>query len=498
MERMNRPYTALLVIALLMSAGLDSPLAVAPAPPVSIRLPDIGDPSQLIYSPTDDQRLGKQFMRSLHKSVKFSEHPQVQAYVEDLGQRLVAATGDGTRPFSFFVISDPSVNAFAGPGGNIGLHSGLILTSRTESELASVVAHEIAHVTQNHLARRFEVAEKMSLPAAAALLAAIVVGAATSPSAGAAAAATIQAGLVQRQIDFTRANEQEADRLGFELLANAGFEAAAMPVFLGRLQRANQIRDVKLPEYLRTHPITSNRIADIEARISDLPKQWIAPSERFHLVRERLRNEASVDPHEDIREYRDVLRSGRTASETASRFGLALALLRAGELSAARKQATALRRQAPEQIAFAVLEAEVLSADGQYARAAASLKELAQLHPDNVEVALPRARALLISGQPKAARGALETLISRGRTDLGTFRLLAQAEAEAGNPALSHWYEAGIQYALGNTESAVRQLEIASRERGLDFPVRQQIEARLKAYKEVLEAERKDKGHGGA
>jgi predicted Zn-dependent protease len=197
-------------------------------------LPDIGDPSGSAVSPEQERRLGEALLRQLRRGEYILNDPEAEAYVQSLGFRLAAQGTNVNQPFDFFLVQDPAINAFAAPGGFIGMHTGTILVAETESELAGVLAHEIAHVSQKHMARAFEQASQLSIPMAAAMLGAILLGT-QNPQAGQAAIAAVAASNVQLQIDFTRANEEEADRIGMQLLSHAGFDPRGLPAFFERL-----------------------------------------------------------------------------------------------------------------------------------------------------------------------------------------------------------------------------------------------------------------------
>ncbi|MDH3872013.1 MAG: M48 family metalloprotease, partial [Gammaproteobacteria bacterium] len=251
-------------------------------------LPSIGDSSGSVISPEQEQQLGAAFMRQLRSSGIILEDLEITNYIESLGQRLTVNSEDPARRFTFFVVNEPSINAFAGPGGYIGIHTGLILASESESELAGVLAHEIAHVTQRHLARAYEASERLSLPTMAAMLAAILVASQHS-EAGQAAMAAVSAGGMQYQIDFTRANEKEADRVGIQTLALAGLDPFGMPRFFERLQKNSRLYGSRPPEFLSTHPVTTDRIAEATSRAERHTASKQGDSLDFQLVRAKLR-----------------------------------------------------------------------------------------------------------------------------------------------------------------------------------------------------------------
>lgn len=216
-------------LAIIMLASLSWPISLIQA--ANIALPEIGDSAGALISPQEEYRIGQAFFWRIQQSTDLIDDPEVNSYLQSLGYRLVANSGSPHLAFTFFMVPDPSINAFAAPGGFIGTHSGLLLASHSEDELASVLAHEIAHVTQRHLLRGFENQKNMSVPMTAAMIAAALL-AALDPKAGSAAIMAVQAGGVQMQIDTTRAHEKEADNLGMVNLVNSGFDANAMPSFL--------------------------------------------------------------------------------------------------------------------------------------------------------------------------------------------------------------------------------------------------------------------------
>src|SRR3982751_2700268 len=260
-------------------------------------LPDIGSPASSSLSLEDEHHIGLQVVRQLRDEGQIIEDPEATEYLQALGSRIVAqATGDSAQTFSFFFVQDNTINAFALPGGFIGVNYGLVLATRNESQLAGVLAHEIAHVTQRHIARRVRAQGRQSIATMAGILAAILIGAATGSSDATMAGVTMaQGAAMQQQINFTRANETEADRVGMGFLAAAGFDPYGMPDFfetIGRrsgLEGSSQNRNA-LPEILQSHPVTSNRIAESRGRAAQYKDVHpTAESVSYALTRERLR-----------------------------------------------------------------------------------------------------------------------------------------------------------------------------------------------------------------
>ena len=272
-----------------------------------IALPDFGDPSRAGFSLAEEKAVGEIFMGQVRAQLDISDDPEVERYIERLGYRITSHS-DRTG-FTFFVVESPVINAFAGPGGYIGINSGLILAAEGEGEVASVVAHEVAHVTQSHIARGIDASDRSQLPAIAGLLAALILGT-QNPAAGQAAAAAVLGSQIQARIDFTRQNEQEADRVGMQYLAASEMDPRAMPAFFERLQEAIRYSR-QAPEYLSTHPVTGSRIADSRARAEQYPYRQYVDSLDFHLVRAKLRLLAFNDPKAALVWFDDQLVTGR-------------------------------------------------------------------------------------------------------------------------------------------------------------------------------------------
>ena len=241
-----------------------------------------------------------------------------------------------TRSSSFLRCKIPTINAFALPGGFMGFNSGLILAAQSESELAGVMAHEIAHITQKHLARMIA-AQKYSMLTSLAAVALAILASRTNPQAGQAILVASQARQIQSQLDFTRDHEKEADRIGLNILISAGLDPRGMSEFFEHLQKASRFHENGAPSYLRTHPITYERIADIENRTHDMPYRQVPDSLDFQLVRAKLR--ASIEkPADAIRYFDSILREKRYTNEAVERYGLINALLRDGEYLRADKE----------------------------------------------------------------------------------------------------------------------------------------------------------------
>ncbi|MDJ0806336.1 MAG: M48 family metalloprotease [Gammaproteobacteria bacterium] len=403
----------------------------------SIRLPDLGSPSDQYLTPAEEIRLGQAFMQKIRETQKVVDDPLIAEYVQDLGNKLLKRSEAAAQPFNFFVIEDPVINAFAGPGGHIGIFSGLILATQSESELASVIAHEIAHVTQKHLLRAFDAANQMSGKTAALILAAILVGVTTSsPDAGIAVASGVQASALQEQINFTRSNEQEADHVGIRILAESNFDPRAMPVFFERLTHASRLYESGIPEILRTHPVTTNRIADSLGRAEEYPYKQYTGSISYFLVREALRAKQFSNPDKAVKHFSSGLKEGRHLNKEAHQYGYVLALTASRDYQKARRLIIELLKQRPEQPEYILAEAEILKHSGQQKSALESLGTANLLMPDNYPIAITYIVELLESQQPAEAKQVIAKVRTLRPNDPRLFRLLGQSEKQIGNDLL--------------------------------------------------------------
>ena len=493
------PRNLLAAAALALAAGVANPVAAA-LPSFSggaPDLPDIGESAATTLTPAQEKRLGQAFMRSVRATEKVLADPLITDYLQSLGGRLAARAETAGQKFSFFVVDDPTVNAFAGPGGYIGIHTGLILTTESENELAAVVAHEIAHVTQRHHLRTLEAASGLTIPQAAVLLAAVLLGAAAGGGAGIAAAVGGQAALMQQQINFTRGNEQEADRVGMQILAQGTYDPRAMPAFFERMGRTGQAYATQLPEFLRTHPVTTSRIADAQGRAETYPYRQRPDDLRYQLARAALQARQPRTADEAVGNVRATLSQGRHTSEVAERYGLAIALLRARDYDGARREIDRLRTADPGRVEYIVTSARIHAAAGQRERGLAELEKALRTSGSSYPVRIEYAEAALAADKPARAREVLEPLVRSRPEDPDVMRLMARAAAGAGRPSHGHRYQAEYYYLTGAVDSAVMQLEIALRDPALDFQQSSIIEARLRELRDEAADLKKEKKRTG-
>jgi beta-barrel assembly-enhancing protease len=444
-------------------------------------LPDLGDASQSAMTPAAERKLGEQIMEQIRAAPEYLDDPDVTDYLNTLGFRLVSGSPDPAGGYEFFAIADGSMNAFALPGGYIGVHSGLLLTVQTESELASVLAHEIAHVSQRHLARMVAAQERAGLASMAAIAIAIL-AARSNAQVSQAALVAAQAGNIQSQLNFTREHEREADRIGLQILDKAGMDLHAMPIFFERLQRSSRVYESGAPSYLMTHPLTFERIADIQNRIQALPYRPVPDSLEFGLMRARVAalggNAAVIAAN-----FQSMLTDKKFSSEAAARYGLAVALERAGDHSRARAQVNLLRALEQKSPMIDALSAQTFLATGEIEAGLAAYREALRTSPERRALIYGYADALIGANRAAEAIEFLASRPDRRLTDPRLYETEAKAYSVLGKRMLQHRAQAEAQVLKGNLPAAIQQLQIAEKADDGDFYQKSGIEARLKELK---------------
>ncbi|WP_456404034.1 M48 family metalloprotease [Thiolapillus sp.] len=455
-------------------------------------LPDIGAASGNLFTPAQEKQLGKTFMRYIRATQPVVTDPLLDDYINKLGDELVKHSQGLGSDFSFFLVDSPEVNAYAGPGGYIGVYTGLVLTTESESELAAVLAHEITHVTQKHLQRAWYAASNMSLLQGAALIAAIILGATAGGDAAVAASVGAQAAMKQQQINFTRQNEKEADRLGISILHDAGFDPRAMPGFFTRMGRANRSYGRELPEFLRTHPVTNSRIADSLGRAEKFPYRQRPDSIRYLLLRAALREQSFTDAGQAASYFRTLLKEGRYRNRAAAQYGLSLALLRDDQYQAASAELDKLMQDHPDTLEYVITASHAYMEAGRKKQAIELLEKSSHKFPLSYPLQVTLAEHYLRAGRAKEAYKKLKLLASLQPENTQTFKLLARAAADLGNKAESHELMAMHYYLKGALEPALLQLKIALRVPGLDFYQTARLESRLKKVQAEVDELKKE------
>ena len=480
-----RPGCMAMRAFLVLLATIGGATGLAGRSDAQVRLPDFGDSAEATLSPADERALGEAFMREIRAKLTLVDDPRVEQYIQSLGYRLVATSDRSDLGFTFFVVEDDSLNAFAAPGGFIGLNSGMILATESESELAAVLAHEIAHVTQRHIVRAIDHANRSSLPVLAGVLAAIIVGT-QDVEAGQAAAAAVFGATAQSGINFTRQNEVEADRVGIRILADAGFDPNEMAGVFETLQNAARYSP-RLPEYLSTHPVTTNRIAEARDRAERLPYRQHASSESYHLVRARLRADTAPDAQRVLDRLVEELSTGQAESPAANAYGQAIALARLGRDGEAREVLERLVESHPDNVTFRAELAGNALRTGHLERALALYSAGLDLYPDDRVLVRGHAAALNAAGRPVETVRLIDRFGQLYAIDSEMYRIRADAHQKLGRTLESRSDLAEHYYLSGLLGQAIEQLRRAHREpkEETDFYVASRIEARL----EELETE---------
>jgi len=452
-------------------------------------LPDIGDASSTGITPAEEKQLGSSLLRWLRQNHLINSDPIIQSYIHSLGYQLVANSEESSQPYTFFVVNDPSINAFAAPGGYIGIHTGLILTSESEDELAGVLAHEIAHITQRHMTRTYQSAKRHHLATAVALLAAVLIGQNVDQLTEA-ALVTATAANAQLQINFTRANEKEADYIGIKTLANAGFNPKGMPAFFERMQKATQLySERELPEFLRTHPVTVNRIAESRSRARTMRFQPHKQQSVYAYIKARVK----VNSSEDIKQFIQQYKQDRNTEKNTSvyNYTLAIAYIKADQATLAEKHIQPLIKKNPESLIFRIAQAQVQQLQGQTKKAFNNYSAMLRLYPYSHIITLYFSEQLLETGKANTAYNLLREYTRNRTPDNLILKRLSQAANKLGKEAEAYLYLAENEYLNGNTHTAINHLTSALKNVHEDYYLTSRIEARLKQYKEMALKEKK-------
>ena len=450
-------WTAVLLLAASVNAAAQTP-----------NLPDFGTPADSVLNRSQEAQIGRGVMSQLHSAGVIMDDPIVTEYIQTLGARLAGHANDGGHRFEFFVVDDDAINAFALPGGFIGMNSGLILASERESEVAGVLAHEVAHVTQRHIARSIYSNQRNSILSMAAMIAAVLLGAAADAGGQSmhGLIAASQAAAMQAQINYTRANEHEADRIGIGTLASAGFDPTAMATFFEKLSRRHAFSSERVPSFLQTHPVTSDRIGEARERARLLPAAEVADSVGYEVVKARL--EVLRAPSEEAAREIFANRMDAGGDRVAARYGRALSLHRNGRHDLAQRAFADLVDEHPGVIAFRIGEAEALMEGARTDLALARYAEAIGLFPRNVPLTLSYANALIPSGHTAKAHDLLLDLLNNSTPTPEQFRLIARAANAEGDIGNAHHYMSHYYLSIGNLALAFNQIRMALESPGVN------------------------------
>ena len=425
-----------------------------------IRLPSLGDASSALISPQLEKQIGESFLKQINASLKTVDDPLIKYYVGNHLTELAQHSNLREAIMSVVVIDNPDINAFAAPGGVIGINLGLILAAQDVHEFSSVMAHELAHLSQRHFARGVEEQRKQTLPTLASMIAALVLGAAGGGDAAIAAISTVQAASQAQQLRFSREREQEADRIGINTMVRAGLDPAAASRMFERMQRTYRFTR-KPPEFLLTHPLSETRIADARNQALNYPRQDYAPSIDYQLMRIRTEVHFRNNHNQGIEAYGKQLQEN--PQDMAANYGLALSLSRTGEHNQAVARVESLLNINPQSILYNAAYAELLIDAGRGQHARSLLERQLALNPDNAPLSMLYARALNAEGLHEEAEEVLLRLSKVYPNDVDVWYQLAETAGLAGNITGVHLARADFFFLHGAYHRSIQHLEYAQR-----------------------------------
>jgi len=446
-------------------------------------LPSLGDASSAIVSPQQEFQLGRAWLSLLRSEVKQLNDPQLKDYVETTVYKLAETSQVQDRRLVFILIDSNQLNAFAAPGGIVGINGGLFLNAQTEGEYAAVLAHELAHLSQRHFARGVEAQQRMQVPMMAALLTGIVIAAAGGGDAGIATIAGTQAAAFQEKQRFSRQNEQEADRIGILNLEKAGYNPRAMPTMFERLMRIYRF-DAKPPEFLLTHPVTESRIADTRNRAEQSKPGGIEDSLRYQLIRARVMLSYEDSPGLAAKRFRAQL--DENPKSDVARYGLAIAQLKGAQLNEARATLKPLLDKSPSDITYNLAQVDLDSAASRFPEALQRVDKMLLQYPASYPLKQARIDLLIKQNRPAEAEKALDALLKIRPEDPDVWYQLAETRGQSGNIIGLHQARAEYFALVGDFKQAIQQLDFAKR-RAPNFQLASRIDAR---QKELIDQER--------
>ncbi len=463
-----------------------------PANATNNELPSLGDASSGLISLQQEKTLGESWLRSLRRQVKTFHDPLTYDYLTSLVYRLAPNSELTNRELNLVIVDSQAMNAFAVPGGIMGINSGLYIHSGSEQEFASVIAHEIAHLSQRHYARSLERQQKATPLALAGLLASVVIAATTGSDAGIAALASTQALTIQSQLSYSRQNEQEADRIGIQTLYDSNMDPKAMPSMFERMLRESRLYGNRPPEYLSTHPVTESRVSDSRNRAEQYPVKAYKEDLEFHLIRSRILLHFSESDDSAVRYFRSAIDQGNTFNKIASQYGLAIALNQSGEYREAEEIIDTLLQQHNNRIIFIIAKAEALAKQDKLHKSIDLLKKHLNRNPGNYALAWTLSQQLTQRGSIgdiQQAESLLAKLARQHPNEPKLWYTLAEINGKAGNIAQLHQSRAEFFYLIGEIDDALLQLQQAlKKSQGntqISATIQQRIDDLYKAKKGV-------------
>lgn len=424
-------------------------------------LPSIGNSSSSTISIEQERKLGQAWLRTLRGGVKLFEHPVVEEYIRNTLYTLAPNSNVEDRNFSIIVIDSPALNAFAVPGSIVGVNAGLFLHAVSEHEFASVLAHELSHLGQRHYARQLEMQKKDAPLTLAGMLASIVIGATAGSDAGMAALATTQALSVDKQLSFSRQNEQEADRLGIEVLARSGYDPQAMPILFERMFRQNRMQGEKIPEYLSTHPLSESRITDTRNRASQFPRKPFQESLEYHICKHIVYATYAENENRAITQFESILKHGNSIQMDAAKFGLAYAYLKTSPEKSLPLLEELLALY-PTQISIGITRAQALAQTRGLEQGITELEKMLNRNPGNYPISSTLADLYMDANRIQDAEKMLKLLTQKYPDNARLWYKLAEANGLAGNIVDLHMARAEYFTLVNALDDAIEQLRLAA------------------------------------
>ncbi|QFT53679.1 M48 family metalloprotease [Microbulbifer sp. THAF38] len=454
-----------------------TPLA-ASADSEGIRLPELGDSTSGLVSPQREKELGQMWLRMFRSQVKTSSDALLQQYVEKTVKGLAEYSPLEDKNIDVVVVSNETMNAFAVPGGIMGIHTGLFLFAENEDQFASVIAHELGHLSQRHYARSLEAQRNNTLPTLAGMLGALVLAATAGGDAGIAAMTATQAAALDSQLRFSRKNEQEADRVGIETLAKSGRDPdAAGEMFEQMLKATRYYR--RPPEFLLTHPVTEKRIADAKLRSQRMENVEPSDSRDYHMMRARIRLATEATPQQAVKRFQAEL-NGINDNEDAARYGLTLAQIAAGRPDSALDTLQPLLDKEPSKAAFVLARADIDLVRHDYTGATQRLQRALDRNPGDHALVMGLANAHFKAGNYLAAERMLAKYSRVRKKDPAVWYLLAETHGLAGDIVGVHEARAEYYILNGVFDKALQHLRHGIRMTQDDYQTNAILKQRLK------------------
>jgi predicted Zn-dependent protease len=452
-----------------------------------LKLPKLGESSTSMFSAEFEHQLGRAWLRVFRAQAPTIDDPLLFDYMENLIYKLVTHSKLEDRRIELVLVDNPTINAFAVPGGVIGIHNGLLVWAQTEDELATVLAHEIAHLSQRHFSRGVEFQKKQAPVTTAAMLASLILIATTGTDAGMAAMSATQAAAQDAALRYSRSNEQEADRIGMQTMVDAGMDPHAAPAMFERMMQASRYSGGdRIPEFLRTHPLSENRIADTRNRARKYPKTARDMSLDYQLMRARVANQLADTPEQAVNRFKGEL-EGEPRSREAATYGLVLALTNAGRAEEAALALDSIWSASPDRLEYIIADAEIDMARSRPDLAAKKLARHVKVSPGNHPLTMAYANALMRNQQSHVAE---EVLVEQSRVrpnDPGLWYLLAEVQGLSGNIVGLHQSRAEYFILNGNLNQAEKQLNYALKLTRGDYLNSAKINQRLQDIAEMRE-----------